>query len=114
VLLTAFNWREKMVLRLGKKTSKKPISVQPYGDFEYIKKQMDPEKGDFMITLKGPNQTTMTGDEIVNLLQGDRNSKKTINISMLYGSNKSAGFLPSTHHKKKNFSHKRIFGHKSE
>lgn len=98
------------MLRLNAKNDKKPVSVQPYGDFNYLQKQMDADRGDFMITLKGKDQTKLKPEEVTHILQGDSNSRKVVNIPSLFGSHKSAGFLPHKHNKKQNFSHKRVFG----
>ncbi len=101
-----------MQLRLNSKNSKKPVSVQPYGDFNYLQKNMDADRGDFMITLKGKDQTKLSAEQITQMLEGDSNSRKVVNVSLLFGSNKSAGMLPHKHNKKQNFSHKRVFGNK--
>ncbi len=108
----AFNWREKMILRLNAKNAKKPVPVQPYGDFNYLQKNMDAERGDFMITLKGKDQTKLSPEDVTRILEGDNNSRKVVNVAALFGSHKSAGMLPHKHNKKQNFSHRRVFGSK--
>lgn len=98
-----------MVLRLNTKKEKK-LSLQPFGDFKQIEKQLS--DNDFVVTLKGKESTKFNAEEISKLFKTDVNTKKVIDTTMLYGSHKTAGMLPHKHNKKQPFSHRRIFGHK--
>lgn len=86
----AFNWKEKMQLRIDNKEKKKLLKNRPTGNYdEYLKPHFDASRGDMIIDLanltnfKPPDELRASADQ----------DKKKIQMKMLFGSNKPFGIL---------------------
>lgn len=99
----AFSWREVKQLNLEKKFV--DVKLRPEGFFEDIESHMDPTRGDKLIPM-GDNFSEIPVDLRVN-------NRKTVNISKLFGSNKSYGILKERYRKQK-FSYARVFGNRKK
>ena len=89
----AFNWKEKLLLRLGSNEKKMPWKNRPFGDFEAeIMPYFDASRGDVIVDI-----TNMSDwKEPVGVSSGTderNNDKKKVKIPLLFGSNKSFGLL---------------------
>jgi hypothetical protein len=107
----AFNWKEKMALRIANKQAKKEIKVRPFGSLLDLEPHFDANRGDKIIDLS----TVKPGFTIEAVNESSNSSKKTIAMQMLFGSNKSYGLIPRKDVKgRQRFSHSRIFGKESK
>jgi hypothetical protein len=103
-----FNWKDKKVLRLELKASKKAAKLRPVGDFSDIKHLFDLSDGATMTKLTGESTFSSPARPIV---VENINDNKQVNVTMLYGSNKNCGLLQKKENLGKlKFSHGRIFG----
>ena len=107
--LVAFNWKEKMQLRLEKKANrkKKGGGMKEYGFLEELGAEVNdipmrpvefPSKEDFLV----PTNKLMGVDP-------SSNGRTQLNMTLMFGSNKPYGLLPAKPHKQR-FSMKRVFG----
>jgi len=96
------NFKEKKILGLDKPY--KRLTNKPFGFFDELEPFIDESRGDFIIPI-GHLDYFEEPDT------GDLNDKRKIDVKALFGSNKSSGILVERH-KKKRFSHSRVFGHK--
>jgi hypothetical protein len=108
LLFTAFNWKEKMLLRLEKKAQRKKQSggMKDYGFLEELGNEVNdipmrpvefPSKNDYLV----PTNKLVGVDPA-------SNGRTELNMSLIFGSSKPYGMLPSKPHKQR-FSMKRVF-----
>lgn len=107
---SAFNWREKQILRLNKKAMKKNINHKLTGKIDDLDAFLDLEEGDLLVDL-----STMEEFKSADSMPAavDDNDKKVVKMNQLFGSAKPHGLLPEKKNiYSKRFGHKRIFGFK--
>lgn len=107
----AFNWREKQQLRLSQKNAKKELKLRPFGSWLDIQEFFDEKSGATMIEpSKVREGVTIKARDPSD--DPDSNTKKVLSPALLFGPQKSYGYLrgKATHGKHALFSHKRIFG----
>lgn len=102
----AFNWKQKIQLGLVKEDKEKKIPLNLTGRYSELKDRIDPKQGDVLIDFTTGEKALKEAQAHFHMLN---NPRPILNLSALYGSHKSYGFLPSRP-RKKEFSHKRIFG----
>lgn len=108
VVCVAFNWKEKMELRLEKKANRKKGGggMKDYGFLEELGSEVNdipmqpiqfPSKEDYLVPTN-----KLAGVDPAS------NGRTTLNMSLMFGSKKPFGLLPSKPHKQR-FSMKRVF-----
>jgi len=97
----AFNWKEKKLLNLT--TFRKPVGMPPAGNFKLISKHFDESQGDFKFSLSGKTTTNVGTISSIEQLNKElnTNSRKKVNLSLLFGSSKSYGLLQFDENKKR-------------
>ena len=121
-----FSWKDKQALRLANKADKqqKPFKVLPFGDFKDIEPYLNASKGDFMVDItdsaewseesekkKRYESQGVTYEEAEAEKARVANTRKVIDPSLLFGSQKTAGVIEKKYnYSGAKFSHKRIFG----
>ena len=105
-----FNWKQKKILKLTKDNAR-DIKLKKFGYFVDIEHLFDESKGDRMYKFEDlkPGFSLPSIPEDKELL----NDKKKVDVSQLFGSNKSFGLIQKKGAgvaQKVNFSHGRIFG----
>lgn len=102
----AFNWKQKIELGLVKTEKVKKTPLNLTGRYVELKDHVNPTSGDLIIDFAKNADGLKEAQAHFHSLN---NPQPRLNLTSLYGSNKSYGFLPKKP-RKKPFSHKRIFG----
>lgn len=88
----------------------KKFKSRPSGDFDDIKPFFDESKGDYMLDITNLEQ--WEEPKLDYKPETYRDSRKTVQVGMLFGSNKPSGtLLTKKDVKKPRFSANRVFGH---
>lgn len=96
-----FNWKERRALNLDVLSKRKEFKVKPFGNFDELKPFFDEKVGDMTIDLKKvesfddttyfpQNLDEMDSD---NLFKGENNTRKVMQMSLLFGSKKPYGMF---------------------
>eukprot|EP01040_Poterioochromonas_malhamensis_P014745 gene14745-16369_t len=101
-----FNWKQKIELGLVKTEKVKKTPLNLTGRYVELKDHVNPTSGDLIIDFAKNADGLKEAQAHFHSLN---NPQPRLNLTSLYGSNKSYGFLPKKP-RKKPFSHKRIFG----
>ena len=108
----AFNWKEKMELRLEKKNAR--VSEARMKDWGYLEELQGIGQGN-KTSVPFPNKEKDGFIVPTNKASGnsndENNGRTIINMRSLFGSNKPYGILPSRAHKQR-YSKKRVFDSK--
>jgi len=86
----AFDWKERKVLKL-ERNDKKQFFAGPIGEFEEIEPFFDASRGDIMVDIT--NLDEWAAPDLRGVVDERRESRKVININMLFGAEKPSGFI---------------------
>lgn len=100
----AFSWREKMLLKIDAKKSKKLQKFESYGPIESVEHLFSED--DVVLDI-----SKVTNEELQAAFPSSVNSKKQIVPSLIFGSHKvSNSTTTESPTRSRTFSHSRIFG----
>ena len=110
IWFAAFNWKQKKLLKISNRPEE--VKVKPFGDWTELEQFFDPSRGDVMIPWDEQKKSS-DDPRLLNAMKIE-SDKKRINMRLLFGSNKIAGFIPRKEVPKelKKYNYERIFGEK--
>lgn len=89
-IYTVFNWKQKAQLRFDGTRNKKVVTIKSFGNFDDIKDLINTDDGDQIYDLSDLQNFQ---EPIRKVTTNAVNVHKVIDISALYGSHKSYGFI---------------------